>query len=91
LAAETPELGVPEKNAVGEFSCQADGARHYHHTEVRQQCVPEHGERLFLFHRSVPSHLRRLFPRRGITSRTGLSAALSTITSDEEGRAPMPV
>jgi len=53
--------------------------------------MPEHGERLFLFHRTVASHLRRLFPKRGTTSHTGLSAALSTITSDEEGRAPMPV
>jgi hypothetical protein len=45
----------------------------------------------FLFHRTAASHPRRPFPKLGITSRTGLSAALSTITSDGEGRAPMPV
>jgi DNA-binding NarL/FixJ family response regulator len=36
----------------------------------------EIGERLYLSHRTVGTHLYRLFPKLGVTSRAELSAAL---------------
>ena len=36
----------------------------------------EIGQRLYLSHRTVSSHLYRVFPKLGITSRTELPAAL---------------
>ena len=38
----------------------------------------EIGERLYLSHRTVGSHLYRIFPKLGITSRAQLAAALAT-------------
>jgi DNA-binding NarL/FixJ family response regulator len=38
----------------------------------------EIGERLYLSHRTVGSHLYRLFPKLGITSRSQLAAVLAT-------------
>jgi DNA-binding NarL/FixJ family response regulator len=35
------------------------------------------GEKLYLSHRTVASHLYRIFPKLGITSRTELPAALA--------------
>ena len=37
----------------------------------------EIGERLFLSHRTISTHLYRVFPKLGITSRTQLNAALT--------------
>jgi DNA-binding NarL/FixJ family response regulator len=42
----------------------------------------EIGERLYLSHRTVGSHLYRLFPKLGVTSRTQLRGALSPSSSD---------
>jgi DNA-binding CsgD family transcriptional regulator len=39
------------------------------------------GERLFLSHRTIGSHLYRIFPKLEITSRTQLRDALATVTS----------
>ena len=38
------------------------------------------GQKLYLSHRTVSSHLYRVFPKLGITSRTELRAALSAAT-----------
>ncbi|MEV4355121.1 AAA family ATPase [Nonomuraea sp. NPDC049625] len=38
----------------------------------------EIGEKLYLSHRTVSSHLYRIFPKLGVTSRSALSSALST-------------
>ena len=42
----------------------------------------EIGERLYLSHRTVGSHLYRLFPKLGVTSRTQLRAALGSASPD---------
>ena len=36
----------------------------------------EIGHKLYLSHRTVSSHLHRIFPKLGITSRSALSAAI---------------
>jgi ATP/maltotriose-dependent transcriptional regulator MalT len=46
------------------------------------------GERLFLSHRTIGSHLYRIFPKLGITSRAQLSTALATATDDSEAHDP---
>jgi DNA-binding NarL/FixJ family response regulator len=38
----------------------------------------EIGQRLYLSHRTISTHLYRVFPKLGITSRTELSAALAS-------------
>ena len=40
----------------------------------------EIGQRLFLSHRTISTHLYRVFPKLGITSRVELSAALAART-----------
>jgi DNA-binding CsgD family transcriptional regulator len=44
----------------------------------------EIGECLYLSHRTVGSHLYRLFPKLGITSRSQLAAALATGVADAQ-------
>jgi DNA-binding NarL/FixJ family response regulator len=45
----------------------------------------EIGERLFLSHRTISSHLYRVYPKLGITSRSALGAALAALSpSDAE-------
>jgi DNA-binding NarL/FixJ family response regulator len=44
----------------------------------------EIGERLFLSHRTIGSHLYRLFPKLGITSRSELAGALGPATGRRE-------
>ena len=45
----------------------------------------EIGERLFLSHRTIGSHLYRIFPKLEITSRTELRDALATETTEADG------
>ena len=45
----------------------------------------EIGERLFLSHRTIGSHLYRIFPKLGITARTQLRAALQPRGEDAVG------
>ena len=45
----------------------------------------EIGERLFLSHRTIGSHLYRIFPKLEITSRIDLRDALATDTSETDG------
>jgi ATP/maltotriose-dependent transcriptional regulator MalT len=45
----------------------------------------EIGQRLYLSHRTIGSHLYRLFPKLGITSRSELAGVLSTAVPDEVG------
>ena len=49
----------------------------------------EIGRRLFLSHRTVGSHLYRIFPKLGVTSRAQLAGALDVQSSDASGR-PLP-
>jgi DNA-binding CsgD family transcriptional regulator len=44
----------------------------------------EIGQRLFLSHRTISTHLYRVFPKLGITSRAGLAAALSHTYVDDD-------
>lgn len=44
----------------------------------------EIGERLFLSHRTVGSHLYQIFPKLGLTSRAGLRDALSAVAEKRE-------
>ena len=44
----------------------------------------EIGERLFLSHRTIGSHLYRIFPKLGISSRAQLRDALATAADDSE-------
>jgi len=43
----------------------------------------EIGERLFLSHRTISSHLYRLYPKLGIASRSALAAALAALSPDD--------
>jgi DNA-binding CsgD family transcriptional regulator len=47
----------------------------------------EIGERLYLSHRTISSHLHRMFPKLGVTSRSALSAA---IRAHESASGPRP-
>jgi DNA-binding NarL/FixJ family response regulator len=42
----------------------------------------EIGEKLYLSHRTVASHLYRMFPKLGVTSRSQLHSALELVTDD---------
>jgi DNA-binding CsgD family transcriptional regulator len=43
----------------------------------------EIGERLFLSHRTISSHLYRVYPKLGVSSRSALSAALAAFSPDD--------
>jgi DNA-binding CsgD family transcriptional regulator len=44
----------------------------------------EIGERLYLSHRTVSSHLYRLYPKLGVSSRSALGAALAALAPDDQ-------
>jgi DNA-binding NarL/FixJ family response regulator len=50
----------------------------------------EIGQRLYLSHRTVGSHLYRMFPKLGISSRAQLAQALAVTVGAEERRAARP-
>jgi len=45
----------------------------------------EIGQRLFLSHRTVASHLYRIYPKLGVTGRAQLRAALAAVTEHSQG------
>jgi DNA-binding NarL/FixJ family response regulator len=45
----------------------------------------EIGERLYLSHRTVSSHLHRVFPKLGVTSRAALGAVIGARPTDRVG------
>ena len=49
----------------------------------------EIGQRLFLSHRTISTHLYRVFPKLGITSRAGLATALAPVAVDRRTRVPV--
>jgi DNA-binding NarL/FixJ family response regulator len=51
----------------------------------------EIGQRLYLSHRTIGSHLHRIFPKLGVTSRAALQGALQIPSHDaSEGPSPPP-
>jgi DNA-binding NarL/FixJ family response regulator len=44
------------------------------------------GQRLYLSHRTIGSHLYRIFPKLGVTSRADLHAALDAAGAPPPGR-----
>jgi DNA-binding NarL/FixJ family response regulator len=76
-----------ELRASGESSRRSDPAARYQLTAQELQIAQlaaqglanrEIGQRLYLSHRTISTHLYRMFPKLGITSRAELSAALAS-------------
>jgi DNA-binding CsgD family transcriptional regulator len=98
-AAPWAERAVQELRAAGDAPIERPTAAWEHLTSQELQIASlaaegftnrQIGERLFLSHRTVGTHLYHIFPKMGISSRGQLAAAMAGLQLPEDGGAARP-